>query len=488
MAYHCWEPQGKPVAIVQILHGMAEHMDRYDRMAGALNENGFLVVGKNHRGHGKEAELQGYFADKKGWQCLIEDAHQVMEEMKAQYPHTPYFLLGHSMGSFLAREFVLQYPDELDGLILSGTGFYPKALTVAGKLVASLMPKKKPSKLVDKMAFSANNKPFQPARTPFDWLSRDEKEVDKYIADPLCGFLFTGKAYVDFFGGLGAIADERRLSVLPKSLPVYFLSGEKDPVGQMGEGVRKVAGAFRQVGLSDVTLKLYPDARHELFNETNKKEVDADLAAWLQDALKRTFGKRVIRRAKGFAEIAWTGEEKNRFHGEDRMGYRVDTPDQDYTTSQYPCAWWLVGKENAGMPYCWGGWSDEAQFLQGLKEGKYAGNVPDDRPKVISRDCVGMDCSGLVSVCWQLPKKLSTRDFAAICDEIAYEELLPGDVLLKAGSHVIFFEEKAGEDTLRVVESTRYTGKVVCRERSEKELKENGYLAYRLKEACKTFA
>lgn len=483
-----WTCEGKPRAIVQILHGMAEHIGRYERMARKLNEKGFVVVGRDHRGHGKDAERLGYFADKDGWNVILQDAHDLMNETKKAYSHSPYFLLGHSMGSFLAREFALRFSDELDGLILSGTGYFPKALTVAGKTVASLMPKRKPSKLVDKMAFSGNNKPFEPARTPVDWLSRDEQQVDRYVADPLCGFMFTGKAYADFFGGLAALTDEKRLSNMRNDLPVYFLSGEMDPVGQMGQGVRRVAEAFVQAGMRDVTVKLYPQARHELFNEINKDEVDDDLAAWLDGALDRTFGSRVLRRAKAFEHIAWQGRAENRFHGEDAMGYRVDTPDREYTQSAYPCAWWQVGRENRGMPYCWGGWSDEAQFLQGLAEGKYAGNVPDDRPRVISKACVGMDCSGLVSVCWQLPKKLSTRDFAAICDEITYDALQPGDILLKSGSHVMFYSRQTGENTLEVVESTRYTGKVVCRERKKDELMENGYIACRLKTENRAFS
>lgn len=391
------------------------------------------------------------------------------------------------MGSFLAREYVLQYPKELDGLVLSGTGHYPWLITAVGRLVARCMPKEKPSKLVDKLAFSANNKAFSPARTAFDWLSRDGEQVALYMADPLCGFVFTGQAYADFFGGLMALTDEKRLENMPGDLPVYFLSGDRDPVGQMGKGVEKVAAAFRRAGMDDVTVKLYPGARHELFNETNKEEVDADLAAYLGYALKKTFGKRVLARAKGFARISWQAEEKNRFHGEDGMGYRVDTPDEDYSESQYPCAWWRLGG-NQGMPYAWGGWSDEEQLLAGLKAGKYAGNVPDGRPGVISRACVGMDCSGLVSVCWQLPKKLSTRDLGALCDEIPYDALMPGDILLKAGSHVMFYGGRKDDGHFEVVEATRYGGKVLCRERDALELRENGYLAYRLKEENKTFA
>lgn len=277
-----WAPATAPKAIIQIVHGMAEHIARYERMAKALNEAGFLVCGRNHRGHGPEAKLLGYFADEQGWDAILNDAHEVSLDIKKQYPGVPFILLGHSMGSFLAREYALRYGKELDGLILSGTGFYPKALCASGRMLAKLAPKKKPANFVNNIAFAGNNKPFAPGRTGFEWLSRDEKEVDKYVADPLCGFCFTGSAFSDFFGGLLALTDESRLSSMPKDLPVYFMSGDRDPVGQMGEGVRQVAEQFKKAGMRDITVKLYPDARHELFNELNRNEVTADLIQWLE--------------------------------------------------------------------------------------------------------------------------------------------------------------------------------------------------------------
>ena len=281
-AYKIWAPSQPPKAIIQIVHGMAEHIARYERMAKALNEAGFLVCGRNHRGHGPEAKLLGYFADEQGWDAILNDAHEVSLDIKKQYPGVPFILLGHSMGSFLAREYALRYGKELDGLILSGTGFYPKALCASGRMLAKLAPKKKPANFVNNIAFAGNNKPFAPGRTGFEWLSRDEKEVDKYVADPLCGFCFTGSAFSDFFGGLLALTDESRLSSMPKDLPVYFMSGDRDPVGQMGEGVRQVAEQFKKAGMRDITVKLYPDARHELFNELNRDEVTADLIQWLE--------------------------------------------------------------------------------------------------------------------------------------------------------------------------------------------------------------
>ena len=287
MEYRVWEPQGEIKAIVQIAHGMAEHIARYDRMAKALNEAGYLVCGRNHRGHGKDADILGYFADRDGWQVILEDAHQVSLDIKRQCPGVPFVLLGHSMGSFLAREYALQYGKELDGLILSGTGTYAKGVCASGRLLAKLSPKKKPASAVNNIAFAGNNKPFSPGRTGFEWLSRDEKEVDKYVADPLCGFCFTGSAFADFFGGLMALSDVARLAAMPKELPVYFMSGDHDPVGQMGEGVRQAAEQFRAAGMKNVTVRLYPDARHELFNELNRDEVTADLISWLDGLFTR---------------------------------------------------------------------------------------------------------------------------------------------------------------------------------------------------------
>ena len=285
--FRVWETEGTPRAVVQILHGMAEHIDRYDRMARALNAAGYAVAGRNHRGHGRDAALLGYFADKDGWDVILQDAHDVSLTLKKRFPGVPFILLGHSMGSFLAREYALRYGGELDGLILSGTGFYPKALCVSGWLLAKASPKKKPAAMVNQIAFSGNNKPFAPGRTGFEWLSRDEKEVDKYVADPLCGFCFTGSAFADFFGGLTRLTDLGRLAAMPRDLPVYFLSGSQDPVGQMGQGVRQVAEQFEQSGMRDVTVKLYEGARHELFNEINRDEVTADLIAWLDAKTNR---------------------------------------------------------------------------------------------------------------------------------------------------------------------------------------------------------
>ena len=286
-----WTPDGAPRAIIQIFHGMAEHIERYDRVATELTRKGYAVAGHNHKGHGPEtpAEQLGYFYASDGWRKIVEDGHAVSEALKQRFPGIPLILLGHSMGSFLARDYIMRYPGEPDALILSGTGSYPAGLCHAARLMTRFAPADKPAPGIDKLAFSGNNKPFQPARTPFDWLSRNTAEVDKYIADPLCGFVFTGRAYFDLFTGLLNLTRLEGLEHVPTDMPVCFISGDSDPVGQMSKGVLEVSRQFKNAGLKDVTVKLYHNARHELFNEMNRDEVIADLSAWLEQTLRKLY-------------------------------------------------------------------------------------------------------------------------------------------------------------------------------------------------------
>ena len=254
-----------------------------------LAGQGFLVVGHTHLGHGPKATVKGYFAPENGWQRLIDDVHVLRQRTQAEHPGLPYFLLGHSMGSFVTRCDLREHADGLAGCVLSGTGHFDRGIAsmgaAASTLVCLLGGEKKPSPLIDKLGFSGSNKPFAPNRTPFDWLSRDENEVDRYIADPDCGFAFTGSGYRDLFRGLVRLADTAEMKRIPKDLPLLLFSGDHDPVGGMGQGVRKVAEEFREAGLTDVTVTLYPDGRHEMFNELNREAVYADLAAWLNERL-----------------------------------------------------------------------------------------------------------------------------------------------------------------------------------------------------------
>ncbi len=284
-----WLPEGEPRAVIQIFHGMAEHIDRYDRTARELTQRGYAVAGANHKGHGPETpdDQLGYFYAEDGWRKIVEDGHAVSERLRQELPGRPLILLGHSMGSFMARDYITRYPGEPDALILSGTGWYAASLCQAGRLLARLCKPDAPAPRVDQLAFAANNKSFQPARTPYDWLTRDNAEVDKYIADPRCGFIFTGRGYYDMFTGLLGLRDVSKLKHVNTDLPVCFISGDSDPVGQMSKGVLMVAREFRDAGLTDVTVKLYNHARHELLNEMNRDEVMADLCAWLEKCLRK---------------------------------------------------------------------------------------------------------------------------------------------------------------------------------------------------------
>ena len=285
-----WLPEGEPKAILQLVHGMAEHIDRYDETARQIAKAGFAVVGHTHLGHGDDAEALGHFAPENGWDALIEDTHALRLEIAAQYPACPYFLLGHSMGSFVVRCYCLRYEKGLAGVILSGTGHYPPALVSVGKAIAAVQcalgAGKKPSSLLKSISTSGNNKTYPYVRTEFDWLSTDEDVVNAYIADPYCGFTFTSRGYLDMFTGLSALYP-RFLSSMEKNIPVYLFSGKDDPVGGYGAGVEKVAAEIKNAGVTDVMVRLYPDGRHEMFNEQERQTVWADLISWMEQTMAK---------------------------------------------------------------------------------------------------------------------------------------------------------------------------------------------------------
>lgn len=282
-----WLPACQPIAVLQLVHGMAEHIDRYDATAKALNEYGVIVTGHTHLGHGTKTPVPGYFGEKGGWQNLLEDIHRLREKTQSQYPNLPYILLGHSMGSFLVRCYLTEHGEGLAGAVLSGTGYYSPALVKGGLILAALErltgKKKKPSPLINSVGFGSLNKPFEPARTPFDWLSRTEEEVDRYIADPACGFIFTATGYRDLFSGLDRLNRVGDLKKIPVKLPVLFFSGNSDPVGAMGKGVKKVASQFMDAGIRDVAVRLYPEGRHEMLNGPDRQQVWKDLGDWIKE-------------------------------------------------------------------------------------------------------------------------------------------------------------------------------------------------------------
>ena len=286
-----WLPQGQPRAVVQIVHGVAEYVGRYDHVARFLTERGFLVCGEDHLGHGKTVDdgKYGYFGPRGGWDLVVRDIRRMRELQGEKYPGVPYVMLGHSMGSFLTRTYLIRWPGTVDGAVLSGTGQEPAPLVALGKALAGglclLRGGDSVSPLVNAMSLGAYNKKFAPNRTGADWISRDEAVVDTYLKDPLCTFMPTVAMFRDMMGGLQYIADRNNLARMDKETPVYFLSGDRDPVGAMGKGVEKVVRMFRKAGCRDVSVKLYPEGRHEMFNELNRDEVMADLLAWLESKL-----------------------------------------------------------------------------------------------------------------------------------------------------------------------------------------------------------
>ena len=286
-------PDGEAKAIVQIAHGIAEHIDRYAEFMEFLAGNGYIVVANDHLGHGKSIngpEDLGFFAARDGWNYVLRDMEKLHDRTVKEHPGLPYVMFGHSMGSFLTRTYLIRYPGKYDAAILSGTGHQAKAMVLGGYALASAAVKLYgPRKVGDKLnsiAFGAYNKGFENPRTAFDWLSRDEAQVDKYIADPLCGFVATVSLFRDMMGGIKFITDQKNINTMSRTQPVYFMSGDCDPVGDNGKGVERAYKAFCDAGLHDVMIRLYPGGRHEMLNEVNKYDVYQDILSWLKEKVK----------------------------------------------------------------------------------------------------------------------------------------------------------------------------------------------------------
>lgn len=291
---YCWEPKIAPIGIIQIIHGIAEHASRYDDFAAYLNALGYLVLAEDHMGHGesaKQGSVKGYFHG--GWWAAVEDVCSLMRNIKAQYPNLPYILFGHSMGSFMARTILARYPDiGLSGCVICGTGWQPDSVLGAGRLLAGTICKlsdpQKPNMLLHKIAFGSYNQRVEHPRTAHDWLTRDNKIVDAYTADPMCGFVASAGLMNDMFEGIAYIQKKSNLLQMDKTMPILFIAGGDDPVGGYGTGVQKTAQCFRDAGMQNVTVKIYPLGRHEILNEINKNEVYADVANWFATVVNST--------------------------------------------------------------------------------------------------------------------------------------------------------------------------------------------------------
>jgi alpha-beta hydrolase superfamily lysophospholipase len=287
-----WLPDGQIKAIINIVHGMAETAARYERFAEVLTQKGYAVYAEDHRGHGrtiKDAAHAGE-APPDALNLMLNDLHQLSGIINKEIPGTPLFLLGHSMGSFLTQGYIARWGRQLKGAILSGTAGPNDALAAAGKVIACLeilrLGRAGKSKLLNTLSFGSFNKQFQPARTDFDWLSRDEAEVDKYITDPYCGGIFPAGFFYDLFSFLRQINGREALSGIPRELPLYIFSGSCDPVGAKTKSVRKLINIYQKLGVADLSFKFYEGGRHEMLNEVNRGEVAADIVKWLDNHCK----------------------------------------------------------------------------------------------------------------------------------------------------------------------------------------------------------
>ncbi len=285
-----WLPKHEVKAVLQISHGMLEHIERYDDFALFMAERGVLVVGNDHLGHGSSVSdevYRGYFGED-GNKYLIEDMKNLMNIIKDEYS-VPYFILGHSMGSFLVRQFITLYGGQLSGAVIVGTGQQPKLLVCSGIAISRMIAVFKGwnyrSAFVNYLAVGSNNNMFKPARTEFDWLTRDTEMVDAYISDKRIRFIFTLNAFYHMFRGMHRMNEQEKINSIPKELPMIFLSGEKDPVGNSGKGVYKAFDIYRHVGISNITMKLYKEDRHEILNELDRKQIYLEISDWIESIL-----------------------------------------------------------------------------------------------------------------------------------------------------------------------------------------------------------
>ncbi len=285
-----WIPEdGAPRALLQLVHGVAEYTNRYDEFARFLNRNGIAVLGFDLPGHGKSVlnpSEYGFFAEEKGWELVCRTLRDVCQMNRLQFPGLPFFLFGHSMGSFLVRTVMIDFPEIADGFILSGTGQPNQNLLAAGEritaLAINLLGVKGRSPRIERLTLGAYNQQFSPARTQNDWISRDKVVVDRFTADPLCQHMPTVSLFRDMVDGLNYIGREENLAKMDKHKPVYLFAGAEDPVGENGAKVRQVFYALLEAGCHHVSYKIYPGGRHEMLNELNRDEVFEDVLAWLK--------------------------------------------------------------------------------------------------------------------------------------------------------------------------------------------------------------
>ena len=279
---------GKVKAVVQVVHGMAEYVERYEELAKYLTDRGILVTGEDHLGHGKsvsEGGTFGYFCEQDPATVVVRDVHRLKKITEEQYPQVPYIILGHSMGSFIVRNYLCRYGSGIDGAVIVGTGMQPAGLIFASKAMAGMQKlfcgSKHVSHFIDKAAFGGYNKRIDSPRTSSDWLSRNTENVDRYIADELCGFTFTVNGFQTLFELIRRLQKQENLEKVPQNLPILMVSGAEDPVGDYGKGVHKACNSLKRAGVKNITVKLYENDRHELLNEDDAETAMEDIWQWI---------------------------------------------------------------------------------------------------------------------------------------------------------------------------------------------------------------
>lgn len=287
-----WVPEQEVKAVLQICHGMVEYIDRYHEFAAYLADRGVCVAGHDHLGHGQSVNSEdeyGYFPQPDGNKMVVGDIHRLRKMTEEKYPEVPYFILGHSMGSFLLRQYLTMYSKGLAGAIVMGTGHQPKIVLQTGQLVCKMTALFKGwkcrSQLVNNLSFGSYNKKFEPAETSKDWITSYKPIRDLYVKDPLTSFTFTVGGYYQMFEGMKVLDTKGSVDKIRKDLPVFFVAGADDPVGEFGKAVKKVYGKYKDAGIPDVQIKLYKDDRHEILNETDRENVYQDLYEWMENRI-----------------------------------------------------------------------------------------------------------------------------------------------------------------------------------------------------------
>lgn len=288
-----WIPEGGVKAVLQICHGMVEYVDRYDSFASWLAERGWYVTGNDHLGHGKSIASEdryGFFHVPDGNRCVLSDIQTLRERTGARYPDVPYFMLGHSMGSFLLRQYILKHGRGLDGAVIMGTGCKSRIVLEAGQLLCRLIAAVKGwdfrSRLIDSLGLGGLNRKFEPCESKREWVTSDTEMREKYEEDPLCSFTFTVNGYFHMFEGMKQIAGRQGVRRIPRTLPILLVSGKEDPVGKFGKDVEKLYRLYQEAGIKDVTLQLYEKDRHEVLHEKDRQQVFEDIWNWMEEHRK----------------------------------------------------------------------------------------------------------------------------------------------------------------------------------------------------------